>query len=66
MAKTKIIGLSTNHTYYDIKEAIKDSITVGEFIDMLEYLPQDAKIVFRNDGGYTYGYINESVIKEYD
>jgi hypothetical protein len=61
----KVVALKTNREFYDIKDAMNESISVAEFIDLLSYLPQDAKIVFRNDGGYTYGYINEDVIKEY-
>ena len=58
-----IVQLKTNRTYYDLNEAAKDSITVGELIDLLEYERRDAKIVFCNDNGYTYGYISEKTIQ---
>lgn len=55
--------LKTNRTYYSMQEALKDSITVGELIEELSNIPSNEKIVFSNDGGYTYGYIDSSVIK---
>ncbi len=55
--------LKTNRTYYSMQEALKDSITVGELIEELSNIPSNEKIVFSNDGGYTYGYITPSVIK---
>ena len=55
--------LKTNRTYYSMQEALKDSITVGELIEELSHIPSNEKIVFSNDGGYTYGYINSSVVK---
>lgn len=60
---SKIVQLKTNRRYYDLNEAAKDSITVRELIDLLENENLDAKIVFCNDGGYTYGYISERTIQ---
>ena len=57
--ETRIITLSTNRSYYGIKEAADESMTVGELIEELRYLPEDCKVVFKNDGGYTYGYISD-------
>lgn len=37
-------------------------MTVAELIEELRYLPEDCKVVFRNDGGYTYGYIRDRYI----
>jgi len=54
--------LKTNRTYYSSEEAAKDSITVGELIEELSNIPSNEKIIFSNDGGYTYGYITPSVI----
>lgn len=59
MAKERIIVLDTNRSKYDIKEAADSSMTVAELIEELRYLPEDCKVVFRNDGGYTYGYITD-------
>ena len=53
----RIITLSTRRSHYSIKQAAEDSMTVKELIEELSYLPGDCKVVFKNDGGYTYGYI---------
>ena len=59
----KIAILKTNRSEYSIKEAADYSITVRELIEYLENnLDPDNRIVFSNDGGYTYGYITESVV----
>jgi len=62
MAKERIIVLDVNRTYYDVKEAADSSMTVAELIEELRYLPEDCKVVFRNDGGYTYGYLKDRFI----
>lgn len=59
MDKERIIVLDTNRSHYDVKEAADDSMTVEELIEELRYLPGDCKVVFRNDNGYTYGYISD-------
>ena len=61
-----IITLRTNRSYYGIKEAADDSITVEELIDELRHLPGDSKVVFSNDGGYTYGFVGSSIINSVD
>lgn len=53
----RIITLSVNRSHYDIKGAADESMTVEELIEELRYLPGDCKVVFKNDNGYTYGYI---------
>lgn len=55
----RIITISTNRSHYDIKGAADESITVEELIEELRYLPGDCKVVFKNDNGYTYGYIQD-------
>ena len=61
----KIAILKTNRSEYSIKEAADYSITVRELIEHLrDNLDPDSRIVFSNDGGYTYGYITESVVGE--
>lgn len=57
--ETRIITLSTNRSHYDIKGAADESMTVAELIEELSYLPGNCKVVFKNDGGYTYGYISD-------
>ena len=66
MAKERIIVLDTNRSHYDIKEAADCSMTVAELIEELSYLPGNYKVVFRNDGGYTYGYIRDRYIDSED
>ena len=56
--ETRIITISTNRSHYDIKGAADESMTVAELIEELRYLPGDLKVVFKNDNGYTYGYID--------
>ena len=56
--ETRIITLSTNRSYYDVSQAAEDSITVAELMEELRWLPGDCKVVFKNDNGYTYGYIS--------
>lgn len=61
---SKVITLSTNRSYYDIKQASENSITVEELISELQNYPSDAKIVFSNDNGYTYGHITAGSLDE--
>jgi len=55
--ETRIITLSVNRSHYSIEGAADESMTVAELIEELRYLPGDCKVVFKNDNGYTYGYI---------
>lgn len=57
--ETRIITLSVNRSHYNIEGAADDSMTVAELIEELRYLPGDCKVVFKNDNGYTYGYISD-------
>lgn len=58
----RIVTLLTSRDEYDIRRASESSMTVEELINELECYPSDAKIVFSNDKGYTYGYITTSKI----
>jgi hypothetical protein len=58
----RIVTLLTSRDEYDIRRASESSITVADLINELEYYPSNAKIVFSNDSGYTYGYITTSKI----
>ena len=53
----RIITIDTRRSDYSVKEAADNSMTVTELIEELRYLPGDCKVVFKNDNGYTYGYI---------
>lgn len=57
--ETRIITIATRRSDYSVKEAAGKSMTVEELIEELRYLPGDCKVVFENDGGYTYGYIED-------
>jgi hypothetical protein len=61
--KKPIVTLKTNRDYYSAKECAENSMSVGEFMDMLSNYPSDAKIVFSNDNGYTYGVVGNIAIK---
>lgn len=59
-----IVTLKTNRSEYDIRDAARYSMTVGELIQELKYnFDEDDKIVFSNDNGYTYGYIDQDYIE---
>lgn len=60
----RVIKLSVGRDAYDVREAMKCSMSVEELIAELENYPSDAKVVFSNDGGYTYGYIDEYRVSE--
>jgi len=53
----EIVKLYTSRDEYDIRLAAERSMTVRELIDELERMNEDAKVVFDNDNGYTYGII---------
>lgn len=61
----RIISLYTNSYEYNKLAAAKQSMTVAEFIEYLasNYSDEDI-LVFCNDGGYTYGYVNENFIQK--
>lgn len=54
----RIVTLSTNRSEYDVRDAAECSMTVGELIEELRGFNEDYKVVFMNDNGYTYGYVN--------
>jgi hypothetical protein len=58
-----IVKLRTNKDEYDIRNASAYSYTVGQVIDILSRCPQNAKIVFDNDRGYTFGAIDSATIR---
>jgi len=51
----EIVTLSTSRDAYDIREAAKYSMTVGDLISYLKRMDEDSPVVFSNDNGYTYG-----------
>lgn len=59
-----IVILNTSRDSYDIRESADCSMTVGELISELRNYDEDDKIVFSNDGGYTYGIIERESLDE--
>lgn len=59
----EIVILDVGRDGYSVDQ-IARTLTAAEVISELDYAYSDSKIVFRHDGGYTYGYVNDSVIKE--
>ena len=57
-----IVILETNRSNYDIRDAARSSMTVGELIRELEGYDEDERVVFSNDNGYTYGYISSNSV----
>lgn len=60
----EIIGIWTSRDTYSAEESARDSITIGELIRELENYDEDAKVVFVNDNGYTYGRISTRGIND--
>lgn len=60
----RVITIKTNRSYYDIEDATNEAITIGELIDILKHYDEDDKVIFSNDNGYTYGYINDDAVRE--
>lgn len=58
----KCVVLCTSRDNYGINCLLSDTMTVGELIDELREYSRDLPIVFKNDGGYTYGYISSDRI----
>ena len=60
----QIIKMNVSRDDYSIRNTANESITVGELIDALRDYDSDAKIVFSNDRGYTYGIVSADCIEE--
>ena len=59
----KVVKFKTHRSDYDIRESMKYAISVSGLIEILERLPSDAKVVFDNDNGYTFGEISPNTIR---
>lgn len=59
----KIVILRTTRDDHDIRESAKYSYSVEQIMDILSRCPKDAKMVFSNDKGYTFGTIDSSTIR---
>ena len=63
MKNESYIILETTRTGYSPDQCYS-TLTVKELIQELEQYDEDLKVYFSNDGGYTYGEITKSNIKE--
>lgn len=59
----KVVKFKVHRSDYDIRESMKYAISVSGLIEILENCPSDAKVVFDNDNGYTFGEISPNAIK---
>jgi hypothetical protein len=59
----KVVKFKTHRSNYDIREAMQYAISVSDLIEILERCPSNAKVVFDNDNGYTFGEISSNAIK---
>lgn len=57
------IYFDTNRIAYSPDQII-DTLTVQDIIDIFSEFDPDARVYFRNDGGYTYGNISRQDIEE--
>ena len=59
-----IIKVNTKREDYDIRDSAECSLTVQDVIDILEFLPKDAKIVMSNNNGSTFAPFRENTFEE--
>ena len=59
----QIVTIKTSRDYYDAKECAEYSLSVAEVMEILSRCPNDAKVVFSNDNGYTFGVVSNNTIK---
>lgn len=63
-AYSEIVYLETGREGYSVDQ-ISSTLTVGQLAQELRNLYiDDARVYYRNDGGYTYGYIDDDRIRE--
>ena len=58
-----MIYITGNRNGYD-EEQCGNTLTVGELIDVLSQFNSNENVYLMNDGGYTYGAINEEDISD--
>ena len=59
----QIVILRTTRDKYDIRECAKHSYSVEQIMDILSRCPKDAKMVFSNDNGFSFGSIDGATIR---
>ena len=59
----KVVTFKAHNNTYDIREAMESAMTVADLKAVLDWFPSDAKVVFDNNNGYSFGEITQSRIK---
>ena len=59
----KIVKLRVTRDYFDIRDSAECSYSVEQIMEILSRCPKDAKVVFSNDNGYSFGSIDGSTIR---
>ena len=54
----EVIMFNTGRDGYSVEQCGK-SMTVGELIEFLSEYDEDTEVFYKNDDGYTYGYITD-------
>ena len=55
-----IVKVVTHREDYDIRDSAEYALSVEQVIDILTYLPKNAKMVFCNDNGHTFAPVRRS------
>lgn len=63
MEKKLILAISACKECYGVDE-VGSTMTVRDIVDFLNQYPDDTPVCISNDGGFTYGKIKETRIKE--
>lgn len=62
----KVVTFKTQSNTYDVREAMESAMTVADLKAILDCFPSDAKVVFDNNNGFSFGEITQSRIKVAD
>ena len=62
----KVVTFRTHSNTYDVREAMESAMTVADLKAILDCFPPDAKVVFDNSNGFSFGEITQSRIKVAD
>lgn len=62
----KVVTFRTQSNTYDVRDAMVSAMTVADLKAVLDCFPPDAKVVFDNSNGFSFGEITQSRIKVAD
>ena len=57
-----VLMFNTGRDGYTTKQC-GSTMTVGELLELLNDYPEDMEIYYKNDNGYTYGYLSDRRIE---